>query len=152
MSTSVPTPVPAPRTPTPLSSPAVGSRDAVGFVLRLGRALHNAGFSARRVEATLSDATTKLGIEAQFFSTPTSMMAAFGPPNSQSTHLIRAETESKHLSHRSGLDPIARDVMYGSLGPIEGTQRIEALLAEPLYWTTRATLVAEQDFQSGCAE
>ena len=111
-------------------------------MLRQGRALHNAGFSAHRLQATRSDVSTTLGLEAQFLSTLTSIMAATGPPDSQRTHLIPAEPGLTNLSHLSGLDRIARDVMYGTLGPIEGTQRIEALLAEPPYWTTRATLVA----------
>ena len=110
--------------------------------MRLGCALHNAGFSAHRLEATLSDVSRKLGLEAQFFSTPTSIMAAFGPPDSQRTHLIRAEPGSTNLSHLSGLDRIARDVVYGTLGPAEGNLRIERLLAEPPQWVLWQVLIA----------
>ena len=126
---SIPASLPptSPEAPTPV----VSATEAVGFILRLGRALHNAGFSAHRLEATLSDVSRKLGLEAQFFSTPTSIMAAFGPPDSQRTHLIRAEPGSTNLRHLSGLDRIARDVMYGTLGPVEGSHRIERLLNEP---------------------
>jgi len=134
-------PDPAP-SQTPATAAVLGSTAAVGFILRLGRALHNAGFSAHRLEATLSDVSRKLGLEAQFFSTPTSIMAAFGPPDSQRTHLIRAEPGSTNLSHLSGLDRIARDVMYGSLGPVEGSQKIEALLSEPPHWGARHVLAA----------
>ena len=135
-------------TPAPISTPltvaaqpTVGT-DAVGFILRLARALHNAGFTAHRLEATLSDISTKLGLEAQFFSTPTSIMAAFGPPDAQRTHLIRAEPGSTNLSHLAGLDRIARDVMYGTLGPVDGTRRIESLLAAPPRWGPRPVLAA----------
>ncbi|MES3032685.1 MAG: threonine/serine exporter family protein [Gemmatimonadota bacterium] len=133
---------PPPPDGTPPVTPAAGGRDAVGFILRLGRALHNAGFSAHRLEATLSDVATKLGLEAQFFSTPTSIMAAFGPPDAQRTHLIRAQPGSTNLSHLSGLDRIARDVMYGTLGPVEGTLRIEKLLSQPKPWTGPPVLLA----------
>ncbi|MBC7563360.1 MAG: threonine/serine exporter family protein [Gemmatimonadaceae bacterium] len=126
----------------PSGTPTSGSTDAVGFILRLGCALHNAGFSAHRLEATLSDVSRKLGLEAQFFSTPTSIMAAFGPPDSQRTHLIRAEPGSTNLSHLSGLDRIARDVVYGTLGPAEGNLRIERLLAEPPRWVLWQVLIA----------
>ena len=136
---------PAPPTPagTPLPpTPSVAGAEGVGFILRLARALHNAGFSAHRLEATLADVSKKLGLEAQFFSTPTSIMAAFGPPDAQRTHLIRAEPGSTNLSQLSGLDRIARDVMYGTLGPVEGTIRIEALLNQPKPWTGAPVLVA----------
>jgi uncharacterized membrane protein YjjP (DUF1212 family) len=116
--------------------------ETVGFILRLARALHNAGFSAHRLEATLSDVSRKLGLEAQFFSTPTSIMAAFGPHDAQRTHLIRAEPGSTNLRHLSGLDRIARDVMYGTLGPVEGSRRIERLLSEPPRWGAGAVQMA----------
>lgn len=135
------TPPPEP-TPASVSALTGSSRDAVGFILRLARALHNAGFSAHRLEATLSDVSTKLGLESQFFSTPTSIMAAFGPPDAQRTHLIRAEPGSTNLSHLARLDRIARDVMYGTLGPLEGSDRIEQLLKEPPRWGTSALVVA----------
>jgi uncharacterized membrane protein YjjP (DUF1212 family) len=122
--------------------PRPSAQEAVGFILRLAKALHNAGFSAHRLEATLSDVSTKLGLEAQFFSTPTSIMAAFGPPDLQRTHLIRAEPGSTNLSHLSGLDRIARDVMYGTLGPVEGSARIEQLLSRPSSWNQVQLLIA----------
>jgi uncharacterized membrane protein YjjP (DUF1212 family) len=127
---------------TPASTPVAGSRDAIGFVLRLGRALHNAGFSAHRLEATLSDVSTKLGLEGQFFSTPTSIMAAFGPPDAQRTHLIRAEPGQTNLHHLAGLDRIARDVVYGTLGPVDGSRQIDVLLAEPPIWSTTQVRIA----------
>lgn len=123
-------------------SPTALPSEAVGFILRLARALHNAGFSAHRLEATLSDVSRKLGLEAQFFSTPTSIMAAFGPPDAQRTHLIRAEPGSTNLRHLSRLDRIARDVMYGTLGPVEGSGRIERLLSEPPRWGTGSVQLA----------
>ena len=134
---------PAPITPnTSAPAPTVGSNEAVGFILHLGRALHNAGFTAHRLEATLSDVSRKLGLEAQFFSTPTSIMAAFGPPDAQRTHLIRAEPGSTNLSHLSGLDRIARDVMYGTLGPVDGSRRIDDLLSKPSRWNPTQVLIA----------
>lgn len=135
-------PAPTPAQSPPSGTPPAGSTEAVGFILRLGRALHNAGFSAHHLEATLSDVSRKLGLEAQFFSTPTSIMAAFGPPDAQRTHLIRAEPGSTNLSHLSGLDRIARDVVYGTLGPVEGIERIERLLAEPPRWAPWQVLIA----------
>ena len=139
---TTPDPLPPPAAATAGPAPAPGATAAVGFILRLGRALHNAGFSAHRLEATLSDVSAKLGLEAQFFSTPTSIMAAFGPPDAQRTHLIRAEPGSTNLSHLAGLDRIARDVMYGTLGPVEGTARIDRLLSEPPKWGKLPQLVA----------
>ena len=63
---------------------------AVGFVLELGRALHTAGHSAQRLEDILGAVSDRLGLSNhQFFSTPTSIMASFGPFGRQRTHMLR---------------------------------------------------------------
>src|SRR5882724_4862377 len=40
-------------------------RDPIGFVLRLGRALHTFGYSADRLEAVLTKCSERLGIDRQ---------------------------------------------------------------------------------------
>jgi uncharacterized membrane protein YjjP (DUF1212 family) len=51
----------------------------VAFVLALGRALHTSGQPTPRIEEALQLVAERLGIPAQFFITPTSIFAAFGP-------------------------------------------------------------------------
>lgn len=113
---------------------AVHEAAARRFVLRLGTALHAHGFAAHRLEAVLQDVSAKLGVEAQFFSTPTSLMAGFGPQERQHTHLVRVEPGSTNLGHLARLDRIARDVLQGTIDPVEGSARVDALLAEPPRW------------------
>lgn len=122
--------------------PAVHEAAAESFVLRLGVALHAHGFAAHRLEAVLQDVAAKLGIEAHFFSTPTSLMAGFGPQERQHVHLLRVEPGSTHLGHLARLDRIARDVLADRLDPVEGSARIEALLAEPPRWPEWQVLVS----------
>jgi uncharacterized membrane protein YjjP (DUF1212 family) len=132
-------PRPAP-TSTQAREPATA--EAITFVLQLGRALHTHGLSAHRLEAMLTDVSRQLGLEAQFFSTPTSIMAAFGSGVAQRTHLIRIEPGSTNLGHLAQLDRIARGVMYGEIGPADGSTRIATLLSEPDRWSTGQTLGA----------
>ena len=66
-------------------------RDAVGFILRLGRALHSYGYAANQLEEVMDQAAQRLGLRGQFFTTPTSIFAAFGPQEDQRTFLIRVE-------------------------------------------------------------
>ena len=127
---------------TPATATPQSVAESIRFLLRLAQALHNAGFTAHRLEATLSDVSRKLGLDAQFFSTPTSIMAAFGTADAQRTHLIRADPGSTNLSHLAGLDRIARDVLYGTVGPVDGLARIESLLGQPRRWAVPQVLVA----------
>ena len=71
-----------PRYPPPAPSPAdEPSPDAAAFILRLGKALHRSGYAAHRLEAILERAAVRLGLDAQFFSTPTSIFASFVHPS-----------------------------------------------------------------------
>ena len=66
-----------------------GEDSAAVFLIRLGRALHEAGFSAPQLEAALAGVALRLAVPAQFFSTPTSLFISFGEGATQRTHLER---------------------------------------------------------------
>jgi uncharacterized membrane protein YjjP (DUF1212 family) len=102
-----------------------------GFVLRLARALHTAGTPANRLEEVLTEIAHRLGLVAHFFTTPTSVFAAFGPPERQRTHLFRVEPGAYNLRHLAELDKVADDVRTGQATVVEGSRRIDAILGAP---------------------
>lgn len=105
--------------------------DGVGFILRLGRALHTYGYPAHRLEAVMLETSRILGLEGQFFSTPTSIFAAFGPQDAQRTFLIRVEPGGTDLGKLSQLDQVVGRVLAGKLTPAEGATRVDEILAVP---------------------
>jgi len=115
---------------------------ATRFVLELARALHTHGTPAHRLEVVLSTVAKRLGLTAEFFSTPTSIMVGFGDLVEQHVHLMRVEPGEPNLGHLSRLGAITRDVIEGGVGPTDGLQRIRDLLAEPPRWPTWLVLVA----------
>lgn len=112
------------------------------FILHLAKALHAHGYSAHRLEEVLGEVSARLGVEAQFFTTPTSIFAAFGPPDEQRTHLLRVQPGEPNLGHLSRLDAIMSDVVDGRITASEGSVRIGQLLAEPPRWSATQTMVA----------
>ncbi len=111
------------------------------FILNLGRALHTSGYSADRLEEALSLASDRLGLEAQFFSTPTSIMASFGPLDDQRTFMIRVSPGDSNLGKLARVDQVVRDVLSGRLTPSEGTGAITAIeSAAPDYGPVITTL------------
>ncbi|MBA2660777.1 MAG: threonine/serine exporter family protein [Bradymonadaceae bacterium] len=115
---------------------AASSIDAVSieFVLKLGRALHTYGTPAHRLEEALGQLSARLGLEAQFFSTPTSIMAAFGALGHQQTSLIRVEPGEVDLGKMARLDEVTGQVIRGELVPSKGLRRIDEIVADrPLY-------------------
>lgn len=117
-------------------------RDVVVYILNLGRALHASGYAAHRLEAVLHHATQRLGVEAQFFSTPTSMFIAFGKLERQRTFMIRVEPGEQDLGKLSDLDRVVVQVMKGELSPAQGSERIAMLSAAPSRYGPVATVLA----------
>ncbi|MFN8060337.1 MAG: threonine/serine exporter family protein [Vicinamibacterales bacterium] len=140
---------PAPgREPSGPSAPV--EDEAAAFVLKLGRALHAHGYSADRLEGVLDGVCVRLGLEGQFFSTPTSIFASFGPERSQRTHMIRVQPGATNLGRLSRLDAITREVMSGRVSPAEGSERIDVVLASPAPYSS-LTAVGAFGLASGAA-
>ena len=105
---------------------------AVGFVLQLARALHVHGYSAPRLEDVLGVTSSRLGLHGhRFFSTPTSIMAAFGPEARQRTHLLRVEPGEVNLGKLAELEQLSADVALGRVSPQEGMAAIARIDAAP---------------------
>lgn len=103
----------------------------MAFVLALGRALHAHGMPAHRLEDVLERVSLGLGLEAQFFTTPTSILAAFGPQADQRTHMIRVEPGEVHLERMAELDGIAGAVLRGQLTPAAAMTRVDEVIHRP---------------------
>src|SRR5262245_58466924 len=110
--------------PTPHQKPAdesiIGSRDAVGFVLRLGRALHVYGIPAHRLEEVMEKAAERLGLQRQCLSTPTAIFASFGQRDEPGAFLMRVTPGEVNLGKIAELDDVATCVLRGALDPAEG--------------------------------
>lgn len=105
---------------------------AVSFVLTLGRALHQHGESSPRLEAALVAISDRLGLSnPQFFTSPTSIHASFGPLGDQQTHMLRVEPSEVHLARLAALEQVTRDVALGVRSPAAGKDEIEAIVSSP---------------------
>ncbi|MFO0072072.1 MAG: threonine/serine exporter ThrE family protein, partial [Gemmatimonas sp.] len=100
------------------------------------------GTPAHRLEVTLSVLARRLGVQAEFFSTPTSIMVGIGTLEQQRVHLLRVNPGEPNLGHLSRLGEIVRQVMDGDITPAEGLRRIEVMDAEPPAYPTWLVMVA----------
>ncbi len=105
--------------------------DAIGFILRLARALHTYGYAAHRLEEVMELAALRLGLVGQFFSTPTSIFAAFGEQDRQRTYLLRVEPGDVDLGKLARIDAVTVGVLRSQLPAAEGSARIDAIVADP---------------------
>jgi uncharacterized membrane protein YjjP (DUF1212 family) len=101
-------------------------------VLQLGRALHQAGYSAQRLEVILGAVSDRLGLlNHQFFSTPTSIMASFGPIGRQRTHMLRVAPGGVNLGTLAALEQLSLEVAHGRTPPSAGIEAITRIATAP---------------------
>ncbi len=87
----------------------------IDFLIALGRALHENGIPAHRLEDTLGVAASRLGLRAEFFSTPTSLISAFGEPGGQQTSLSRVTPGELRLDRIVALDDVVEALWRNEL-------------------------------------
>ncbi len=114
----------------------------VAFILRLAEAMHRAGYAAHRLEEVLGATALRLGLEAQFFSTPTSIFVAVGAGERQQTFLLRVQPADVDLSRLAQLDRVLLRVLSGDLTPTAGTVALDAILQAPPRYGAMLTTVA----------
>lgn len=134
------------------SNPAIDRRAAdvnaarkrdVRFLLTIARALHTAGTTAQRLEDTLAVLAQGLGLtHAQFFSTPTSIMCAFGELEDQETHLLRLAPAGPNIGKLSRLDRVVTDVLSGAISTSEAVTLVEAVEHEPSPYPSLLTVLS----------
>jgi uncharacterized membrane protein YjjP (DUF1212 family) len=114
----------------------------IRFVLRLARALHSYGIPAHRLEEILESAAQRLGLEGQFFSSPTSIYAGFGREEEQRTYLLRVAPGGVDLGKLADLDAVAVNVLRGKETVKRGSQQIDEIIAAPARYGQPLTIAA----------
>lgn len=111
----------------PSAAPTPSPEEAPRFLLELAHALHAAGTPAHRLEGALAAVARQLGVEASFFSTPTSLMVGIGTLEAQRVHLLRVEPGEPNLALVAGLGEVMQGVADGTVSPAEARHRVRAL-------------------------
>lgn len=130
--------------PSDIPLGSTGGHSAVSrrFLLQLARALHKHGTPAHRLETALAITARRLGLEAEFFSTPTSIMIGIGNLDDQRVSLLRVQPGEPNLGHLSTLGDITRGVIEGTLLPADGLRQVEAIDEQPPLYPRWLVLLA----------
>jgi len=98
------------------------------FILALGRAIHESGVPAYRLEEALTAVVALFHREAQIFSTPTSLMVCFAPGR---TTLMRVSPAPVELARIARLDALVRNIEKGTLSLDDAPAALAAIVAAP---------------------
>jgi len=99
------------------------------FVEKLGRALHRYGLPSHRIEDALVAVAERLGLQGQFFATPTAIFASLERDGAERTILIRVEPGEVDLEKLSRLDALLADVIQGAVAPTEASRAVDEITA-----------------------
>lgn len=104
---------------------------AVELVMDIGSALHRYGAPAHRIESLLTAVSARLGLEARFYSTPTAILASFGPPEALRTGFIRVNPGEIDIERLARLDQLTQAVIFGEYDVAQAQMHLEAILSAP---------------------
>jgi uncharacterized membrane protein YjjP (DUF1212 family) len=112
---------------------------ATDLLLELGASLHAYGSPSPAIEETLNACANKLGVDAQFFSTPTAIFAAFGRSSVQTTALVRLEPGQVQLDKLQRVTAVAGAVLDGALDADAALARLREVrtLPDPYRFASR---------------
>lgn len=124
-----------------LTSQPYGTDRYARLVLNLGRALLHVGSPAHRLESAMQIMAERLGLKAEFFSTPTALIVSLGDDSSQHTFLARSEPGSANLAKLAELTEVMELLAEGDIEPEQADERVRAIdQAPPIYgWWLQLT-------------
>lgn len=125
--------------------------DAIGFVLALGRALHRYGTPADRLEQALGVVCTQMGLAAEIFTTPTTIIMSFGDPTELRTRMLRVTSGELDMHKLEQVDALADAVAAATVTPADGVERLERILASPPRYGRAVTTIGHAFASAGMA-
>ena len=103
----------------------------IEFVMLIGSSFHRYGASADRIEEALNMICEKIGIEANFFSLPTSIYGSFLlADGSRVTRMERLDPGKINLSKLCSVDSVIENVLAGSCSLEEGVESTKKIIAD----------------------
>lgn len=117
-------------------------RAGIEFTLRLGRALQAHGAPAHRLEDAMREVVETLGLEGEFFSTPTVLLASIGRGGDRQTHLFRVEGSDFDLTRMTALTDLGNAVIAGRRSAAEGLDEISRIETAPPAYGAAVTLAS----------
>ncbi len=128
--------------PSSGTGPATAERVSSRFLMRLARALHHYGMPVHRVENALSEVAGKLGVEAQFLVTPTSIVISIGEEDQARTFLARLDQGEADLSKLAALNELLREVFAGETTVAEAASRVAEIEARASLYGRAPTVLS----------
>ena len=114
------------------------------FIIKLGKALHNFGTPAYRLEAHLQNVTTFLELKGCFMITPTALTFVLSEDdeNQEYNHVVRVNPGELDLGSLARTDELVDELSSGQRTLTESIERLEEIANKPNPYNRFLTLLA----------
>lgn len=126
-------------------------RGRAELVLEIGRALLRLGAPAYRMEDTMRLVATRLGLEGQFYCTPTAFIAALGRGSRQRSFMARVEESEIHLGKMSRINDVIDGLARGIMSPVAAIREVREIMEAPALYGVLTRIVAPALFSAAIA-
>ncbi len=109
---------------------APGTDEAEALLVRVAGLLHSHGTPAHRLERLLGVMAKHFGIQAQFLSSPTSLIASFGQGAQQRVRMLRIEPGDIDLGKLVEFDELLERVEDGTASIAAANERLDRLATQ----------------------
>ena len=116
--------------------------DVEELVIGAGRALHSFGSPAHQLEESMAALAGAVGLDGQFFSTPTAIFASFRNGGESRTHLVRVEPGQANLEKLTRIEAVLDRVLGRELAPSRARNEVDAIVAAPNRYGAAATALS----------
>ena len=114
----------------------------IEFIVEMTRALAAHGAPAHRLENAMSCCARRLGVQAEFFATPTAVFASLGTGRENVTRLVRVESADLNLDRLARLDTILQHVSTGTIDLSRAREELTQTLAAERPWPAAIHVLA----------
>ncbi|MCP1727018.1 uncharacterized membrane protein YjjP (DUF1212 family) [Natronospira proteinivora] len=126
-------------------------RGRAELVLEIGRALLRLGAPAYRLEDTMRLVARRLGLEGQFYCTPTAFIAALGRGSRQRSFMARVDESEIHLGKMSRIHDVIESLSQGILSPVAAIRQVREIMDSAVQYPLLVRLIAPALFSAAVA-
>jgi len=114
----------------------------VNFILKIGSAFHRYGTNSPRLEAALTNIASSIGLNGNFFSTPTYLAISIDDEDKQITRHIRVNPGMVDLEKLCAVDKVADQVSNSKMGTEEAIRALERIKVSTSRYNKTITTIA----------
>ncbi len=103
----------------------------ISFIMKFAKALHSYGAAAHGLEQALENIIKTLGLEGEFFATPTAIIASFHTSEGEKSSMTRVKPGGIDLEKMLKIDEVGDKIIAGEISIQEASLMLDKIISAP---------------------